>query len=208
MDTNSVCKENLRTNCTSDSFCCFCPSGGRGRLWWRLDGLHNSRWTSRPASSQSDPTSCRRGGQRPRQRPRLRVPVRWGENRPSTTCSHHGQPARSVQVCVRLYFKYPKLHFIKQPLRTLSNLRWWLRPSCSSFTVKPVCPTKPCPLTPLSSNWTRSQLLQCLRETRAEKKTRRKVLREFEDEFYRQTGRWETNQRQGVQTSTSAGLYS
>ncbi|KAK2884363.1 hypothetical protein Q8A73_020837 [Channa argus] len=35
----------------------------------------------------------------------------------------------------------------------------------------------------------RSQLLQCLRETRAEKKTRRKALREFEDEFYRQTGR-------------------
>ncbi|KAI3364780.1 hypothetical protein L3Q82_000908 [Scortum barcoo] len=35
----------------------------------------------------------------------------------------------------------------------------------------------------------RFQLLQCLRETRAEKKTRRKVLREFEDEFYRQTGR-------------------
>ncbi|XP_034050289.1 protein FAM13C isoform X2 [Thalassophryne amazonica] len=35
----------------------------------------------------------------------------------------------------------------------------------------------------------RSQLLECLRETRAEKKTRRKVLREFEDEFYRQTGR-------------------
>ncbi|XP_020513187.2 protein FAM13C [Labrus bergylta] len=35
----------------------------------------------------------------------------------------------------------------------------------------------------------RSQLLICLRETRAEKKTRRKALREFEDEFYRQTGR-------------------
>ncbi|KAK2820179.1 hypothetical protein Q5P01_023138 [Channa striata] len=35
----------------------------------------------------------------------------------------------------------------------------------------------------------RSQLLQCLRETRAEKKTRRKALREFEDEFHRQTGR-------------------
>ncbi|XP_029311351.1 protein FAM13C [Cottoperca gobio] len=35
----------------------------------------------------------------------------------------------------------------------------------------------------------RSQLLQSLRETRAEKKTRRKVLREFEDEFHRQTGR-------------------
>ncbi|XP_036937791.1 protein FAM13C-like [Acanthopagrus latus] len=35
----------------------------------------------------------------------------------------------------------------------------------------------------------RSQLLQCLRETRSEKKTRRKVLREFEDEFHRQTGR-------------------
>lgn len=35
----------------------------------------------------------------------------------------------------------------------------------------------------------RSQLLACLRETRAEKKTRRKALREFEDEFYRQTGR-------------------
>uniref|UniRef100_A0A3Q4B431 FAM13A-like domain-containing protein n=1 Tax=Mola mola TaxID=94237 RepID=A0A3Q4B431_MOLML len=34
-----------------------------------------------------------------------------------------------------------------------------------------------------------SQLLQSLRETRGEKKTRRKVLREFEDEFYRQTGR-------------------
>ncbi|XP_033969748.1 protein FAM13A-like [Trematomus bernacchii] len=35
----------------------------------------------------------------------------------------------------------------------------------------------------------RSQLLQSLRETRGEKKTRRKVLRQFEDEFYRQTGR-------------------
>ncbi|XP_061564518.1 protein FAM13A-like [Cololabis saira] len=35
----------------------------------------------------------------------------------------------------------------------------------------------------------RSQLLACLRETRAEKKTRRKVLKAFEDEFYRQTGR-------------------
>ncbi|XP_075891269.1 protein FAM13C [Nelusetta ayraudi] len=35
----------------------------------------------------------------------------------------------------------------------------------------------------------RSQLMQCLRETRQEKKMRRKVLREFEDEFYRQTGR-------------------
>ncbi|KAM6896864.1 protein FAM13C-like [Xenentodon cancila] len=35
----------------------------------------------------------------------------------------------------------------------------------------------------------RSQLLECLRETRVEKKTRRKVLKEFEDEFYRQTGR-------------------
>ncbi|KAM4525290.1 protein FAM13C-like [Odontesthes bonariensis] len=35
----------------------------------------------------------------------------------------------------------------------------------------------------------RSQLLQSLRATRAEKKTRRKVLKEFEDEFYRQTGR-------------------
>lgn len=35
----------------------------------------------------------------------------------------------------------------------------------------------------------RAQLLDCLRETRAEKKTRRKVLKEFEDEFYRQTGR-------------------
>ncbi|XP_070708235.1 protein FAM13C-like [Pempheris klunzingeri] len=35
----------------------------------------------------------------------------------------------------------------------------------------------------------RSQLLQCLRETRAEKKTMRKALREFEDEFHRQTGR-------------------
>ncbi|XP_071058776.1 protein FAM13C-like, partial [Pseudochaenichthys georgianus] len=34
-----------------------------------------------------------------------------------------------------------------------------------------------------------SQLLQSLRETRGEKKTRRKVLRQFEDEFYRQTGR-------------------
>ncbi|XP_075934458.1 protein FAM13C-like [Anarhichas minor] len=35
----------------------------------------------------------------------------------------------------------------------------------------------------------RSQLLNCLRETRAEKKMRRKALREFEDEFHRQTGR-------------------
>ncbi|XP_053269670.1 protein FAM13A [Pleuronectes platessa] len=35
----------------------------------------------------------------------------------------------------------------------------------------------------------RSQLLQSLRETRAEKKTRRKALRVFEDQFQRQTGR-------------------
>uniref|UniRef100_A0A1A8M630 Family with sequence similarity 13, member C n=1 Tax=Nothobranchius pienaari TaxID=704102 RepID=A0A1A8M630_9TELE len=35
----------------------------------------------------------------------------------------------------------------------------------------------------------RSQLLECLRETRAEKRVRRKVLKEFEEEFYRQTGR-------------------
>ncbi|GAA6236381.1 protein FAM13C-like, partial [Lates japonicus] len=35
----------------------------------------------------------------------------------------------------------------------------------------------------------RSQLLESLRETRAEKKSRRKALREFEDQFYRQTGR-------------------
>ncbi|XP_075996625.1 protein FAM13C, partial [Genypterus blacodes] len=35
----------------------------------------------------------------------------------------------------------------------------------------------------------RSQLLECLRETRAEKKTKRKSLRVFEDEFHRQTGR-------------------
>ncbi|XP_056153405.1 protein FAM13C [Lampris incognitus] len=35
----------------------------------------------------------------------------------------------------------------------------------------------------------RSELLQCLRETRAEKRRRRKALREFEEEFYRQTGR-------------------
>ncbi|XP_013878788.1 protein FAM13C [Austrofundulus limnaeus] len=35
----------------------------------------------------------------------------------------------------------------------------------------------------------RSQLLECLRDTRAEKKIRRKVLKEFEEEFYRQTGR-------------------
>ncbi|KAM3860036.1 protein FAM13C [Diretmus argenteus] len=35
----------------------------------------------------------------------------------------------------------------------------------------------------------RPQLLESLRETRAEKKRRRKSLREFEEEFYRQTGR-------------------
>ncbi|XP_071397011.1 protein FAM13A-like, partial [Centroberyx affinis] len=35
----------------------------------------------------------------------------------------------------------------------------------------------------------RSQLLESLRETREEKKRRRKGLREFEEEFYRQTGR-------------------
>ncbi|AWP18214.1 hypothetical protein SMAX5B_007228 [Scophthalmus maximus] len=35
----------------------------------------------------------------------------------------------------------------------------------------------------------RYQLLQSLRETRAEKKSRRKALREFEEQFYRQTGR-------------------
>ncbi|XP_035853655.1 protein FAM13C-like isoform X2 [Sander lucioperca] len=35
----------------------------------------------------------------------------------------------------------------------------------------------------------RSELLRCLRQTRTEKKLRRKALREFEDEFHRQTGR-------------------
>uniref|UniRef100_A0A3P8USA7 Protein FAM13A-like n=1 Tax=Cynoglossus semilaevis TaxID=244447 RepID=A0A3P8USA7_CYNSE len=35
----------------------------------------------------------------------------------------------------------------------------------------------------------RSQLLQTLRQTRAEKKMRRKIIREFEEQFYRQTGR-------------------
>ncbi|XP_037546906.1 protein FAM13C [Nematolebias whitei] len=35
----------------------------------------------------------------------------------------------------------------------------------------------------------RSQLLECLRDTRTEKKISRKVLKEFEDEFSRQTGR-------------------
>ncbi|KAM4624543.1 protein FAM13C [Polymixia lowei] len=35
----------------------------------------------------------------------------------------------------------------------------------------------------------RSELLECLRETRAERRRRRKALREFEEEFYRQTGR-------------------
>ncbi|KAM9837871.1 protein FAM13C-like [Aulostomus maculatus] len=35
----------------------------------------------------------------------------------------------------------------------------------------------------------RLQLLECLREARAEKRKRHKTLREFEDEFYRQTGR-------------------
>lgn len=42
----------------------------------------------------------------------------------------------------------------------------------------------------------RSQLLQSLRETRAEKKSRRKVLREFEEQFHRQTGRWEVRGQQ------------
>ncbi|XP_062859539.1 protein FAM13C [Trichomycterus rosablanca] len=35
----------------------------------------------------------------------------------------------------------------------------------------------------------RSELLQCLRETRAEKKRRRKTIRQFEDRFFRQMGR-------------------
>uniref|UniRef100_A0AAY4AAE9 FAM13A-like domain-containing protein n=1 Tax=Denticeps clupeoides TaxID=299321 RepID=A0AAY4AAE9_9TELE len=35
----------------------------------------------------------------------------------------------------------------------------------------------------------RVELLQCLRETRAEKKRRRKALKEFEDHFFRQMGR-------------------
>ncbi|KAM9462164.1 protein FAM13C [Clarias gariepinus] len=35
----------------------------------------------------------------------------------------------------------------------------------------------------------RSELLQCLRETRVEKKRRRKAIREFEDQFFRQMGR-------------------
>ncbi|TSK14551.1 Protein FAM13C [Bagarius yarrelli] len=35
----------------------------------------------------------------------------------------------------------------------------------------------------------RSELLQCLRETRAEKKRRRKAIREFEEQFFRQMGR-------------------
>lgn len=35
----------------------------------------------------------------------------------------------------------------------------------------------------------RPELLEHLRETRAEKKKLRKTLREFEDQFYKQTGR-------------------
>ncbi|XP_060794889.1 protein FAM13C [Neoarius graeffei] len=35
----------------------------------------------------------------------------------------------------------------------------------------------------------RSELLQCLRETRVEKKRRRKAIREFEEQFFRQMGR-------------------
>ncbi|KAK7123032.1 hypothetical protein R3I94_019971 [Phoxinus phoxinus] len=35
----------------------------------------------------------------------------------------------------------------------------------------------------------RSELLDCLRETRAEKKRRRKAIREFEEQFFRQMGR-------------------
>ncbi|XP_055032127.1 protein FAM13C isoform X1 [Misgurnus anguillicaudatus] len=35
----------------------------------------------------------------------------------------------------------------------------------------------------------RSELLECLRETRAEKRRRRKAIREFEEQFYRQMGR-------------------
>ncbi|XP_036428112.1 protein FAM13C [Colossoma macropomum] len=35
----------------------------------------------------------------------------------------------------------------------------------------------------------RSELLECLRETRAEKKRRRKAIREFEEQFFRQMGR-------------------
>lgn len=49
----------------------------------------------------------------------------------------------------------------------------------------------------------RSQLLESLRETRAEKKSRRKALREFEDQFYRQTGRWETDHTWGLNLSAA-----
>ncbi|KAF1393488.1 hypothetical protein PFLUV_G00016440 [Perca fluviatilis] len=54
--------------------------------------------------------------------------------------------------------------------------------------VKNVCP--PAALTTANLHEaSRSDLLRCLRQTRAEKKLRRKALREFEDEFHRQTGR-------------------
>ncbi|XP_028332068.1 protein FAM13C-like isoform X2 [Gouania willdenowi] len=48
---------------------------------------------------------------------------------------------------------------------------------------------QPAPTTENLHEASRSELLVCLRETRAEKKTRRKLLKEFEEQFYRQTGR-------------------
>lgn len=100
---------------------------------------------------------------------------------PALTMANLHEASRSVCVCTLNIQATASENSVKPSL--VKIIMQLLHSICS------VCPTKPCPLTSLSSNRTRSQLLQSLRETRAEKKTRRKVLREFEDEFYRQTGR-------------------
>lgn len=73
-------------------------SGGRGWFRWRFRQLYDGGGTSCPASSEIGPTGCQRGGQWPRQRPRLCVSHGRGEMCRAADGRHHGQPAWSLQV--------------------------------------------------------------------------------------------------------------
>lgn len=68
-------------------------SGGRGWFRRRFCQLHDGGGTSCPAAPEIGPTGCQRGGQRPRQRPRLCVSDGRGEMRRAADRRHHGQPA-------------------------------------------------------------------------------------------------------------------
>ncbi|KAK5850380.1 hypothetical protein PBY51_001264 [Eleginops maclovinus] len=110
--------------------------------------------------------------------------------------SVHGRPGvRQERVLVKpLYDRYQMIKRLLCVSPTITTIEEEDEEDGDPAFVSPIVEVKPVQqqLDLTVSNLheaSRSQLLQSLRETRAEKKTRRKVLREFEEEFYRQTGR-------------------